>query len=157
MPMLIDTESFIEDNWVRLGEDQYFEGQPRIIVGLKRLCREYRQLLLAKVEIGVQLEPGQKVEDLLFCLSDLKIIILEFGVFADGRAFSQGRLLRDRYGFTGDIRAIGDVIYDQLDFMRRCGFNQFELDDDVDGRLALQVFHKMPYGYQKDLIGGAHQ
>lgn len=157
MPTLIDTGSFIEDSWVRLGENQSFENQPRVILSLERLCQELRLFLSAKVDIGVELEASQDVEDIMFCLSSLKMVVLQFAAFADGRAFSQARLLRDRYDFTGDIRAIGDVIPDQLDFMRRCGFNQFELDDDVDYQLAIQAFHRMPYGYQKDLCDAVHR
>ena len=61
------------------------------------------------------------------------------------------KLLRDRYQFSGDIRAMGDVIRDQLAFMRRCGFNQFEIPDDEDSQLALLAFNEISYGYQPDL------
>ncbi|WP_165793547.1 DUF934 domain-containing protein [Hyphococcus luteus] len=59
-------------------------------------------------------------------LHGFSVIILDFPAFKDGRAYSQARLLRERYGYTGEIRARGDVLRDQIFFMARCGFNGFE-------------------------------
>lgn len=59
------------------------------------------------------------------------LIALAFPRFTDGRAYSQARLLRSRFGFRGELRATGNVLRDQLLFMRRCGFDAFELDDRV--------------------------
>ena len=68
-------------------------------------------------------------------------IILEFPAFKDGRAYSQARLLRERYGYTGEIRARGDVLRDQLLFMARCGVNAFEFAGDAEGaNAAMQEF-----------------
>lgn len=68
-------------------------------------------------------------------------IILEFPAFKDGRAYSQARLLRERYGYTGEIRARGDVLRDQLLFMTRCGVNAFEFAGDAQGaNAAMQEF-----------------
>ena len=67
---------------------------------------------------------------------------------ADGRAFSQARLLRERYGFKGEIRATGDVLYDQLFYMQRCGINGFELRDDQDVPSSLKAFDEMTVTYQ---------
>lgn len=70
------------------------------------------------------------------------VIILDFPAFKDGRAYSQARLLRERYGYAGEIRARGDVLRDQVFFMARCGFDAFEIErDDADGvRTALDEF-----------------
>ena len=58
------------------------------------------------------------------------MIALEFPTFKDGRAYSTARLLRERHGFRGELRAVGNVLRDQLSFMHRCGFNAFEVDGD---------------------------
>lgn len=151
MSALIDSRQRIEDRWIRLTDDQPIENQSNIIVSLHRLKRDWRQLQLREIAIAAELEPDAIAEDILFALSDLEMIVLYFEVFADGRAFSQAKLLRDRYGFTGDIRARGDVIRDQLAFMQRCGFNQFEIGDDEDFELALLAFNEISLGYQSDL------
>ncbi len=109
------------------------------------------------MDIGVEMKPDQSVDGIVPFLKELKLVVLQFGIFADGRAFCQVRLLRDWYAYSGDIRAIGDVIPDQLGFMRRCGFNQLQIGEDVDSRLALQVLDQMRYGYQNDLNGTAHR
>lgn len=67
---------------------------------------------------------------------------------ADGRAFTQARLLRERYGFKGEIRATGDVLYDQLFYMQRCGMNGFELRDDQNASNSLKAFEEMTVTYQ---------
>lgn len=151
MSALIDTRQRIEDSWIRLTDDQDFEDQSNIIVSLHRLKRDWHQLQLQEIAIAVELEPDAAAEDIIFALPNLEMIVLHFEVFADGRAFSQAKLLRDRYGFTGDIRARGDVIRDQLAFMQRCGFNQFEIGDDENSELALLVFNEISLGYQSDL------
>ena len=78
---------------------------------------------------------------------------LEFPKFGDGRAFSYARLLRERYGFTGEVRAVGEVLYDQLVFMHRCGFDAFEIAaDDAAGRW-LQALGEISVWYQPTADG----
>jgi len=69
-----------------------------------------------------------EVSDLAPHVGRLKLIVLNFPKFSDGRAYSQARLLRERYGYQGELRAIGGVLQDQLPFMLRCGFDSFESD-----------------------------
>ncbi len=68
-----------------------------------------------------------------------------------GRAFSQARLLRERMAYRGDIRAQGDVLRDQLSFMQRCGFTQFQLADSEEISLALNAFSDISHSYQPEL------
>ncbi len=155
MAKLIDINGAIEDIWVQCAGVQSFDEYSNVTLNLVQLSSEYPSLLAAGVEIGVELKPDAMVEELLFCLTELKLVVLRFESFADGRAFSQAKLLRDRYGYSADIRAVGDVIPDQLAFMQRCGFNQFQIADDEDIDLALQAFSQITCGYQVDLIGKA--
>lgn len=75
------------------------------------------------------------------------VIILDFPAFKDGRAYSQARLLRERYGYAGEIRARGDILRDQLLFMARCGFDAFEFeDDDIAGAKA--ALDEFSFAYQ---------
>lgn len=79
-------------------------------------------------------------------LAGFSTIVLEFPAFKDGRAYSQARLLRERYGYTGEIRARGDVLRDQLLFMARCGVDAFEFSGDVDGANA--ALKEFSFAYQ---------
>lgn len=79
-------------------------------------------------------------------LAGFSVIILDFPKFRDGRAYSQARLLRERYGYTGEIRARGDILRDQLLFMARCGFDAFEFAGDADGANA--ALAEFSFAYQ---------
>lgn len=80
-------------------------------------------------------------------LSGFDVIILAFPSFGDGRAYSQARLLRERFGYTGEIRARGDVLRDQILFMSRCGFDAFELDG-AGSAAAEAAFKEFSFAYQ---------
>ena len=77
---------------------------------------------------AVSLANTDPVEDLAPHVGRLRLVALEFPKFSDGRAYSQARLLRGRLGYTGELRATGGVLQDQLPFMLRCGFDSFESD-----------------------------
>lgn len=79
-------------------------------------------------------------------LAGFSVIILDFPKFKDGRAYSQARLLRERYGYTGEIRARGEILRDQILFMARCGFDAFEFDGDADGANA--ALAEFSFAYQ---------
>jgi len=149
---LIDTRDVIEDSWVRLADDEALNKQSRVIVSLSRLKREGLKIKNTGLELAVELEPDALVSDLSAFIEDLQLVVLQFESFADGRAFSQAKLLRDRYHYSGEIRATGEVIRDQLGFMQRCGFSQFEIAKNDDSQLALQAFAEITHGYQADLI-----
>jgi uncharacterized protein (DUF934 family) len=131
MPMLIRLTdgvfSQVQDDFVRLGDDEPVAGGD-VIVSLGRL-------LTGDVSrsgggrIGVWLEPADEVEALAGRLDEVDLVALAFPKFRDGRAFTSARLLRERLGFTGEVRAVGDVLQDQAGFMIRCGFNAFSPAD----------------------------
>ena len=88
---------------------------------------------------AVRLEPGDDARDLLPCLGRLRLVEINFPGFGDGRGYSAARILRE-HGYTGELRAVGDVLVDQLAAMRRCGFDAFAPDiafDPADGQAAL--------------------
>ena len=86
-----------------------------------------------------------QVRDIAKDLSGFDVIILEFPQFTDGRAYSQARLLRDRLGYAGEIRARGGVLRDQLYFMARCGFDAFEFSD---AKAADEALREFSFAYQ---------
>ena len=78
-------------------------------------------------------------------------ISINFPKFSDGRGYSAARLLRERYDYTGELRAVGDVLIDQLFFMKRCGFDTFALRDDQEVDVALAAFGTFSVCYQNDV------
>ncbi|MFZ1860513.1 MAG: DUF934 domain-containing protein, partial [Candidatus Competibacter sp.] len=105
--------------------------------------------LLARDEpVGVRLPNTADVTELAEDLPKLAVVALEFPKFSDGRAYSQARLLRERFGYRGEIRAVGDVLRDQLFFMARSGFDAFELREDRSLEEALAAFGDFSESYQ---------
>jgi len=97
--------------------------------------REHRAALLARDErLGLRLQSDEKPASVSDDLQHFDLVALEFPTFRDGRAYSSARLLRERYGYAGELRAVGDVLLEQLHFMHRVGFNSFELDTDDAAR-----------------------
>jgi len=98
--------------------------------------------------LGVLLQGGDELEEVVAKLLTLPLLALDFPKFADGRCYSLARLLRERYGYRGELRAVGDVQYDQLLFMLRCGIDSFALRLDRDPQQALRAFEEISVRYQ---------
>ena len=108
-----------------------------------------REELLARAdEIAVSLAPTFEVEALADDVSRFALIAIEFPKFADGRGYSTARLLRERYGYRGELRATGDVGRDQLFFLSRVGFDAFLILEGRDAHAALASFKDFPETYQ---------
>ncbi|HEX9169288.1 MAG TPA: DUF934 domain-containing protein [Roseiarcus sp.] len=120
-------EGFVEDAWAVLGDDAPVPAEGAIIVSLKRWLVERDGLSSRAAPVGVAVEAGADAQAHLADLADRPLIALAFDKFADGRAFSYARLLRDRRRFRGELRAIGDVLIDEIPLMLRCGFDTFEV------------------------------
>ena len=100
-----------------------------VIVSLTRFQNEGDALLGEGRRLGVRLNADEAPEALAYDLARLDVIALHFPKFRDGRPYSAARILRERLGFTGELRAVGDVLLEQAVFMRRCGFDAFEPAD----------------------------
>jgi uncharacterized protein (DUF934 family) len=101
--------------------------------------------------IAVWLDSDERPEQIGERLQKLQLIALNFPLFTDGRSYSNARELRQRFEFKGEIRAIGDVLRDQLYFMSRCGFDAFDLRQDQDPQLCLQAFSDFKTAYQSSI------
>ena len=96
---------------------------------------------------GVRIEPGDDARELLPFLADIKLVEVNFPTFADGRGYSAARLLREE-GYTGELRAVGDVLVDQIAYMRRCGFDAFAPERPLDEDDVKAAFDRWPNVYQ---------
>ena len=97
---------------------------------------------------AVRIEPGDDARDLIPHLERLALVEVNFPAFGDGRGYSSARILREA-GYEGELRAVGDVLVDQLAYMRRCGFDAFEPDQQLDMDDVKAAFERWPEVYQK--------
>lgn len=107
-----------------------------VIVSLEQWQKYGATLLAAGQPLGLRLRSDQPPKLVAADLRHLRVIALEFPKYRDGRAYTHARMLRERLGFKGEIRAVGDVLQEQLHFMQRCGFDAF----DVAGPDPLQAW-----------------
>lgn len=150
MPVIIKNNQVIEDQWTLLNADAQLDQAlqtQQVIVPLS-LWQQHKSELQAVQQLGVWLEADQAIEDLIDDLAQFAVIALNFPVFTDGRHFSSARLLRERYAYTGEIRAIGDVFRDQLFFMQRCGFDAYVIRADLCPTDALKSLTELSVSYQ---------
>ena len=96
---------------------------------------------------AVRIEPGDDARELLPHLDRLMLVEVNFPAFGDGRGYSSARILREA-GYAGELRAVGDVLVDQIAYMRRCGFDAFEPDQQLDKDDVDAAFARWPEIYQ---------
>ena len=142
MRQLIKDRAIVGDRWTLLGKAltlaDVADGVPTIVPLAFWLV--HRANLLARGDIGVWLAPEDSPDALGADIGRLPLIAVDFPQFTDGRGYSIGRLLRDRYGFGGELRAVGDVLRDQLFALAECGFDTFVISDAGDAGAALAGF-----------------
>ncbi len=127
MQLLKKDQGLIEETWVHCTDLEPLPVSENIIVGYGRWLNEQETLLKRNGLLGLELPNDVSPADISDKLDHLSLILLDFPAFNDGRAYSQAQLLRNRYGFKGELRASGHVLRDQLAFMARCGIDCFEL------------------------------
>ena len=121
--------AFTNDPWRYVAEGEDVPPSGRVILSLDWWRAERAAFEGSNVALGVRVEPGTPLSELIDDLPRFSLIALAFPKFQDGRNFSLARLLRERCGFKGEIRAIGEVFLDQIQAMARCGFDAFEITD----------------------------
>jgi len=125
---LIKDGAVVDDPWVAVADEADLPEARPAIVTLERWRAERDALIGRNAPLGVRLASDRSPAEIADDLDRLALVALEFPVFTDGRAFTSARLLRERYGYSGEIRAVGNVLRDQILFMVRCGFDAFEMD-----------------------------
>jgi len=127
---LIKNRQLVDDPFVNVTDDDDIPDQQPVIVSVKRWQANRDELIERGLALGVRLRSDEHPELIAADLDHLDIVALEFPTFRDGRPYSYARLLRGRYGYRGEARAVGDVLMEQLHLMERVGFNAFEFDSD---------------------------
>lgn len=148
---IIKDKQIIDDNWTHLADDEETVTAGDITVSLRRWKENKVELKGYNGHVGVRLLPADKVEEIAVELASIKLIVLEFPVFTDGRGFSHARLLRGRYNFKGEIRAIGHFMPDQVFYLSRVGVNAFQLDKPEELPVALSTLDDFTVKYQSSI------
>jgi len=150
MPDIIRDGRIVSDDWSLLGDkDAADQAVPpgKVIVPAGTWVAQRESLLCREVH-GVWLDSDQGPEIIADDIGRFALIAINFPVFSDGRGYSYARQLRDKYGFRGELRAIGDVLRDQLFYMVRCGFNAFAIRQDRDIHQAMASLKDFSESYQ---------
>lgn len=153
MPKLIKDGVAAQDHWTILKEAtgpevlNVIPGK-NLIVPLKFFHAYRQELNDYSGDIAVWLDSDELVGDIGEEIHNLPLIALNFPVFSDGRSYSNARELRDRLGYQGEIRAVGDVLRDQIYYMSRCGFNSFNIRHDQDEESCIDALSDFHTNYQ---------
>ena len=125
----------------------------QVSVPLNLWLEEKESILNRGDKVAVQIAVDEFPEDVIEDLNSIDMIVLPFANHVDGQSYSHAYKLRTRYGYTGEIRAIGDVKFDQLDFLTRVGCNAFELPESENLQTALRAFKEFSDVYQPSADG----
>ena len=133
-----DRPAIASDMWTYVADDEALPEAAPAILSLERWTADRASLAGRNAPVGVRLRSDQRIDALLGDLDSVPAIALDFPNLGDGRHFTTARLLRERHGYRGEIRATGQVLRDQFLFMHRCGFDAFE----VKSADMLEAWHK---------------
>jgi uncharacterized protein (DUF934 family) len=152
MPLVKDGH-IVEDRYVRVLDDAPIPDGVPVIVAADRFIADAAELASRGAPVGVLWPNNRKVAELEPWLNQLALVALAFPKFRDGRAYSQARLLRERYGFRGELRATGDVLRDQFQFLLRAGFDALEVKKVVDAEAFAKAAARFSVFYQPSADG----
>jgi uncharacterized protein (DUF934 family) len=136
------------DIFVHVADGAELPGDGAILVSAARFLEDPEALLRRGDKLGVIWPNNRNLDDLVPYLDRLAAVALVFPIFRDGRAYSQARLLRERYGYDGELRATGQVLRDQFVFMLRAGFDAFEVKKQADAEAFAETVKRYTVFYQ---------
>ena len=147
---IIKDQVIVEDNWQRLVEIAADASLPAgdVVIPFAYWLEHKDTLTNREGKLGVCINGDDDTHEVAKDIEHFDLIALDFPAFVDGRSYSHARLLRDRYSFKGELRAVGDVLRDQLFYMQRCGINSFQLREDKNLEDALNAFSEISVKYQ---------
>jgi uncharacterized protein (DUF934 family) len=156
MPKLIrwrdGVAAWAEDPFTAVDDDQTLP-RGEVIISLGRFQREGRDLVASGRGLGVRLESNDAPEALILDLPQLEVVALVFPKYRDGRAYSAARILRERLGFRGELRAVGDVLLEMGHLLLRCGFDTVEPADQTTPDQWTRAARRYRHVYQRAADG----
>ena len=153
MPKIILDSSIVDDQWATMSEDvaasiPNAKDAPHLIVTRKIWQIRRDELIARGGALGLLLQTNDEPIPFSSDVSIFALIAIHFEKFTDGRGYSLGHLLRERFGFKGELRAVGDVLQDQLFYLKRSGFNAFAIRADKNIDAALKSLKDFSETYQ---------
>ena len=145
---LVRAGRIVADQYVRVLDDAPIPDGVPVIVPAARFLADAEEILRREAPTGVLWPNNRRIAELAPRLDRLALVALEFPSFKDGRAYSQARLLREQYGFHGEMRATGNVLRDQFLFLLRAGFDAFEVVKDADAAVFAESVARYSVFYQ---------
>ena len=148
MPLIKDGR-LAEDNWTDVADDEAISADIDPVVSLERWQAEHETLSGRNRPIGLRLRSDQSPAAVADEVDRFDLIALDFPKFTDGRSYSHARLLRERYGYRGELRAVGKVLRDQFTFLLRCGFDSLEVADESLAESWEEATSEISHAYQR--------
>ena len=148
MPQMLKDGNVVDNSWRLVEANAETLPQGDILISTGQWLEHQDMLINRAGAVGVWIDSHEEIEDFATGIMDLPVIAINFPKFVDGRGFSLARLLRERYGYSGEIRALGEIIRDQLFLMQRCGFNAFAFDTELDLAEASKSLQDFSDAYQ---------
>jgi len=148
---LIEQGRAIADAWTTLADDAAVPAEGPVVVGFARWQAERETLAARAAPLGVRLPSNVPAGAIAADLARFALVVLEFPKFRDGRGFSTARELRERYGYTGEIRAVGHVIADQYPMLVRCGVSTVEVPETANLESWAKALNTVTIAYQPGL------
>jgi uncharacterized protein (DUF934 family) len=145
---LVKNGRITTDLFIQIADGAELPGDGAILVPAARFLEDPEAMLRRAGKLGVIWPNNRNLDDLVPYLDRLAAVALVFPSFRDGRAYSQARLLRERHGYDGELRATGQVLRDQFVFMSRAGFDAFEVKKDADADAFAETMKRYSVFYQ---------
>jgi len=145
---LVRAGRIVADQYVRVLDDEPIPDGVPVIVPAARFLADAEEILRREAPTGVLWPNNRRIAELAPHLDRLALVALEFPSFKDGRAYSQARVLREQFGFHGEMRATGNVLRDQFLFLMRAGFDAFEVVKDADAAVFAEAVARYSVFYQ---------
>jgi uncharacterized protein (DUF934 family) len=136
------------DTYVHVADDAEIPADGAVLIPAARFVADAAALSQRSAPTGVIWPNNRDLDELVPYLDKLAVVALVFPTFRDGRAYSQARLLRERYAFKAELRATGQVLRDQFVFMLRAGFDAFEVKKEADADAFLATAKRYTVFYQ---------
>jgi len=145
---LVKGGKIVSDTFAGLADDAELASGGDVLMSAARFLADPAALAARSGQTGVVWPNNRDIDDLVPHLAEIALVALVFPSFRDGRAYSQARLLRERHGYRGELRATGQVLRDQFVFMLRAGFDTFDVRKESDARAFAQVAERYSVFYQ---------
>ncbi len=147
MRKIIKDQQIVDNDWQQVNAEEPIPAGD-VIVPFSRWNAEQETLLTREGRLGVCLYGDDNTRDIATSLQHFDVVAIDFPKFADGRGYSHARILRDEIGYKGELRAVGDILRDQIFYLARCGFNAFVVRKDKDLEDALEGLKDFTVTYQ---------